>query len=183
MPAEWVETIGTTEPTPAGGSVSATVVAAAAALVAKGARRLPEWAEASGIAAQALALRDRSLRLGDENDRRYRVALAELADRSEPTDARDARLGRALAASAETPLAIAAVAADVALLAVEVARHGDASVRGDVVAAAFLAAGAADALAQLVASNLTATPTDARVEAAQRHARRARDAAGRSVVE
>jgi len=165
--------------TPGGGSVAAVVTAAAAGLLAKVARSSSEeWAEAPGIAAQAEALRDRAEPLAQADADEYEAALrARGDDREEPGERRDFALGRAFARAAEPPLEIAAVAADVARLAVAVADRGEPALRADAVAAALLAAAAAATAAELVAVNLTSSEGDQRVVRARRLAEEAAEAA------
>ena len=78
------------------------------------------------------------------------------------------------------PLAIAEAAADVALLAAEVARAGRSELREDAAAAAMLAGGAARAAAHLVSINLASRPSD---EAAARAAVAAATAAAGSAAD
>ena len=70
-------------------------------------------------------------------------------------------------AAAEVPLAIAEAAAAVAALAREVADAGKRGLRGDALAGADLAAGAARAAARLVEINLADAPDDPRLERAR----------------
>jgi formiminotetrahydrofolate cyclodeaminase len=155
---EFLEEVASANRTPGGGSVAALVTAAAAGLLAKVARASIEtWPEARGIAAQAESLRDRVAPIAQLDADAYEAALRARSDGG------DHELGRAYAQAAEPPLQIAETAADVALLAVVVARHGDPSLRADAVIAAALAAGSARAAAELVAVNLTASAADERV--------------------
>jgi formiminotetrahydrofolate cyclodeaminase len=157
---------------PGAGSAAATIVAMAAGLLAMAARRSREsWSDASGVAAQAEALRARGLELAGENADAYAEALAVLASPpgSRPVD-RDAAIARALGRAAETPLAIAQAAADVGALGEAVVERCSREARGDAAAAVLLAEGAARAAAALVEINLTATPGDLRVERARRFA-------------
>jgi methenyltetrahydrofolate cyclohydrolase len=167
---------------PGSGSVAAVVVAAAAAVVARGARySTAAWPEAGAAAAQAEALRARVMPLALLDAEAFGRAIAAL---DEPEDAdverRNFTLGRALAGAAEVPLRIAAVGADTALLAAEVAERGNAELRPDVVAAALLAEGATRMASHLVAVNLGASPSDARVRAATALAELAVDGARRA---
>jgi methenyltetrahydrofolate cyclohydrolase len=164
--------------TPGGGSVAAIVTAAAAGLLAKVARSSAEWSEASGMAAQAEALRDRAAPLAQADADEYEAALrARGADREGPGDRRDFALGRAFARAAEPPFEIAAIAADVARLSVTVVQRGEPALRADAVAAGLLAAASAGAAAELVAVNLTASEGDKRVVGARRLADEAAEAA------
>ena len=86
-------------PGPAGGSAAAVATTMAAGLVRLVARVSHDWDEAPGIAAQAAALGDRSLVLGEEDHRAYAQAVEQLRDPD-----RDASLGRALVRAAAVPL-------------------------------------------------------------------------------
>jgi formiminotetrahydrofolate cyclodeaminase len=164
------EELSSGEAVPGSGWVAGVSAALGAALVAKSAARSEGWSEAAGARAQALDLRDRLLALAGQNARAYESVLAAL-------EGRHSGLARALAASADAPLALAETAADVALLAAEAAERADGPARADAAAAASLASGAARAAAKLVAVNLATVPGDKRVAAAQRAAETAEDAA------
>ena len=108
----------------------------------------------------------------------YEAALqAREDDGGEAGERRDFALGRAYARAAEPPLQIARAAADVAELAVVVARNGDPAFHADAVTAALLAAAAASSAAELVGVNLTASARDERVREAERLAESAARAA------
>jgi formiminotetrahydrofolate cyclodeaminase len=162
---EFLEAVASEQRTPAGGSLAAIVTAAAAGLLAKVARASKEgWPDAAGVAAQAESLRDRVAPLAQLDADEYEAALLAQRDGAEQAgDRRDFALGRAYARAAEPPLRIVEAAADVAELAVVVARNGEGSLRADAAAAGALAAAAARSAAELVAVNLTATADDARV--------------------
>src|SRR6185437_757968 len=118
------------------------------------ARLSPEsWADASGVAAQAEALRARATRLVDEDADAYRAAL-EARDAADETARPEQR--------------------DWALTRVEPRVHAD------VAAAAALAVAVTRGARELVSANLTALPGDARVEEADRLVAAA-DAAARSL--
>jgi methenyltetrahydrofolate cyclohydrolase len=166
---EFLEGVSSAERTPGGGSVAALLVAMAAGLVAKAARiSRPRWPEADGAAARADMLRDRAAANAQRDAELYLQALSVLAERTEENPAvRDFELGRSFALAAEPPLELADIAADTVMLAEEVARKSDPSVRVDVEVAAVLAAAAARVAAELVAVNLTATEADERVHRAR----------------
>lgn len=157
------------EGAPAGGSAAALAAAISAALVTMTARASTEtWPEAVGIAVQADVLRDRLVGLAQSDTEVYGRALRTLSHPEElPPDRRDHELGTALAQAAEAPLAIAAAAADVALLAAEAADRGDLRGQADAQVALVLAAAAAQAAARLVEVNLSAREADARVQEAR----------------
>jgi len=174
-----LDTLADRRRAPGAGSVAAVATAAAAALVARGARySSATWPEAGGAAAQAEALRRRAAPLALADARAFAKAVEALDEpRDEDPDRRDWNLGRALATSTEAPLAIAEVAADVASLAAEVADRGNPDLRPDVASAAALAAAGAEMSAHLVAVNLGAPPDDPRVQRAQTLAQTAAKAA------
>jgi formiminotetrahydrofolate cyclodeaminase len=122
-------------------------------------------------------LRDRAAPLAQATAEEYEAALQAREDESEAGERRDFALGRAYARAAEPPLQIARAAADVAELAVVVARNGDPAFHADAVIAALLAAAAASSAAELVGVNLTASARDERVREAERLAESAARAA------
>jgi methenyltetrahydrofolate cyclohydrolase len=169
--------------TPGGGSALALALAAAAAVLGMAARAsAPDWDDAAGIAAQADALRSRAAALVDADAEAYAHALeARDAAAELPADRRDWEVGRAFAAAAEPPLAIARIAADVAELAAIVARDGDARFHVDAGIAAVVAAAAARGGLALVRVNLTTLADDPRLGEAAGLARAAEDAAARAL--
>ena len=174
---EFLDDVAARGRTPGGGSVAALVTALAAALLAKIARTSTAWPDSRGIAAQAESLRDRAAPLAQATAEEYEAALQAREDEGEPGERRDFALGRAYARAAEPPLQIARAAADVAELAVVVARNGDPAFHADAVIAALLAAAAASSAAELVGVNLTASARDERVREAERLAESAARAA------
>jgi formiminotetrahydrofolate cyclodeaminase len=164
--AALLEELAAPRPAPGAGSALAAALAAAAAVGQKAARLSSgSWPDAGGVAAQAEALRERALRLVDEDAEAYRHALE--AQENPPADPsaerRDYALGRALADAAEPPLQLARIAADVAELCAVVAARGEPRVQADAAAASAIAAGVARGARGLVAVNLTATAGDPRV--------------------
>jgi len=165
---------------PGAGSALAVALAAAAAVVQMAARLSPKrWPEARGVAAQAASLRERAARLIDEDAEAYRRALEARAapDETERQERRDWALGRATAAAAEPPLALARLAADVAELCAATGTRAEPGVQADVAVAAALAAAVARGACQLVAVNLTVLPDDARLAEAEQLAAAAETAA------
>jgi formiminotetrahydrofolate cyclodeaminase len=168
-------------PTPAPGAGSATgwTCAHAAALVEMTAGITlarpdaePTRERMSEIAARARALRARSVALAQADLEAYAPVIAALrAPREDP--GRAARLDAALSDASETPLELAAVGAELAALAAEVAGDGTAGVRGDALAGVLIAEAACQAAARLVAINLARRPEDPRVLQAAQSAERA----------
>jgi formiminotetrahydrofolate cyclodeaminase len=169
---------------PTAGPVAALVVALAAGLVAMAARRSRDgWTEAAGAAAQAQALRTRALPLAGLDAAAYAEAtrLLELPPSADISH-RDFKLAQALKDAAEIPLLIAEAAADVAELGRVVAERSEGSVRGEAVSGAVLARAAAQAGMYLVEINLSTTPDDPRLAAAQRAATLAEQSAAAALA-
>jgi methenyltetrahydrofolate cyclohydrolase len=171
LPEDLLETLAAPDRCPGGGSAAAAVVAFAAALTEKAARlSRASWPHSAGAIVQARMLRERATPLAERDAEVLREAIAALSVPS-------SELGPALTRAAAVPLLIAEAAADVALLAREVAEQGDAEVRGDAVTAAVLADAGARAAAHLVEINLSSTREDERVLVARGLADSARRAA------
>jgi formiminotetrahydrofolate cyclodeaminase len=153
-------------PVAAAGSAAALVTATAAAVAAVAARAsLDSWDEARASAAQADALRGRAVVLAAEDTEAVEAVIAvQELERDVPVEQRDFRLGRTLERAADVPLSIAEAACDVAILAAHIAARCRGDVRGDAVAAAYLAHGAARAAAHLVEINLAAGGDSVRVK-------------------
>jgi methenyltetrahydrofolate cyclohydrolase len=145
-------------PAPGGGSSAAWATALAAALVEMAAR----FADADP--SRPAELRAEALRLAEVELHAYEPVL-----RASGPDERAA----ALSAAADSPLAIARVAAEVAALGGDLARNGKESVKGDALTGALLAEGACRAAASLVEINLAGSPGDPRLAEAADLARRA----------
>jgi formiminotetrahydrofolate cyclodeaminase len=170
---------------PAGAGVVAAGVAGLAAGLAESIARasLDSWADASGVAVQALVLRRRTDAAGRDDAEAYATARRWLEQRAAPTaPGRDAMLRAALLAAADALLVITAAAADCATLAAEIAAHCPPALVPDAAAAAELAAAAARVAASLVDVNLALTPGDPRrararslVQTAESETRRTRE--------
>ncbi|SFB28692.1 Formiminotetrahydrofolate cyclodeaminase [Amycolatopsis marina] len=162
-------------PTPAwsAGGVAAVTTAAAAGLVAMSARLSVELHDAGERVAEAEALAARAMELAAEDATAYREVLT--AQRASAAGDVTAALARA----ARPPLELARIGERVARMAESLAVLGKPVTRGDVVAAALLAAGAARSAAVLVRINLTAAhcPDDDAIEQARKAATAADDVA------
>jgi formiminotetrahydrofolate cyclodeaminase len=170
LPALLEELAAPTE-VPGAGSALAATLATAAAVVQMAARLSPAgWADATGVAAQAEAMRERAVLLVDEDADAYRRALEAraAADETAKPEQRDWALGRVTAEAAEPPLALVRLAADLAELCAAAGTRVEPRVHADVTAAAALAAAVARGARELVAANLTALSGDVRVEEADR---------------
>lgn len=172
----FLDDLAAREQAPGGGSAAALTVAFAAGLVAMVARSSRDvWADAAGVAAQALTLQDRASALAHSDARAWEDALAALRAAADPTppDAdrngqrRDDELEQKLERAAAVPLEIAEIGADTALLAAQAGEHGDLAYRADASAAAALAAGGARAAAHLVEVNLGVRAGDSRLARAR----------------
>ena len=131
-----------------------------------------------GAVAQAQLIRERVTPLATEDAEAYRAALSAMrAPEGDTAERRDESIHRALVHAAEIPLRIAEAAANTATLAASVVERGSEAVRGDVAAAALLAAAAARASANLVAINLAAGAENELVERAREVAEDAADSA------
>ncbi|HEY8635341.1 MAG TPA: cyclodeaminase/cyclohydrolase family protein [Candidatus Dormibacteraeota bacterium] len=164
-------------PVPAGGSAAAAVIAVAAALLEKAARlSVAQWASAEVALEQAHSLRLRAEELVDADAHAYLSFVEAMRAAKELRgQARERAVGPARAATVDVPLAIARLGAETVELAGELAAHGNPNLRADAMVAATLAAAAATAAARLIATNLSGTRRDARLDEAQKTARAAGD--------
>ena len=159
-----------------GGALAATTIAFAARLVADAAGRAAvEWEAAPEAQTRGLALARSAVALGAIDDQAYRGAVAALSgDVAAVTrEARNEVVGDMLDRAAEAPLALARTAADVVVLAGEVARRAPVQAAADATAAAVIAAGAARAVAHLISVNLVTREDDPRLYQARQEVSRA----------
>jgi len=183
---EFLDELAAARPDPGGGSAAALAVALAAALCAMTAElSARHLAHALRLAADSRGLLRRAAPLAQADADAYSGVLAALRAPGQPTGrAREERVSAALARASEVPLEVADIGDRVAALAAEIADQGNPSVRGEALAAARLAAAAAQAAASLVRINLAGTPDDPRsaraTRLAARAARLAAQAAGRA---
>lgn len=142
----FTERVAARTPAPGGGAVAALTAASAAALVAMAARF------ADQPAGPAEALRARLEPLADADAAAYTAVLA--AYRLPADDPqRPGRIADALRVATEIPREVAAAAREVALLADDLAEHGNRNLVGDARVAALLARAAAEAADELAAIN------------------------------
>jgi formiminotetrahydrofolate cyclodeaminase len=167
-----LEQVAAESPSPGGGSSSALACALAAGLV--------EMAAAFTISRAEYAERHERMAVMRERAGILRAEALELAEREltvygavldalrmpEDDPARASRLDAALSDAADSPLAVARAAAEVAGLAAEVARTGNRHLRGDAMTGAILAEGACAAAARLAELNLAGRTGDPRREEA-----------------
>lgn len=180
--AAFLDELEAPAPSRSGGTAAAVAGAAAAALVTMVGRGSPGWPEGAGVAAQARALRERLLELGDADARAYAAVLQAMRAGTEtPAAERDFELGQALVVAALLPLAIAEASADVVELAALATAHGKESLRPDAAVAAALAEAAAHSGAHLVEVNLATMPGDDRSDRAAELVEAARAARARAL--
>lgn len=162
---EFLDAVPARTPAPGGGSVAAITASMAAGLTAMAARFAPdEWERRAEVVGRAEELRARIEPLADADAAAYGEFMA-------------ARTEEARARIVEIPDELAALSAEVAELAAEVAVDGNPNVTGDAAAGATLAAAAAGIAARLVALN------DGDPAPSVGHARAAAAAAARAVAD
>jgi formiminotetrahydrofolate cyclodeaminase len=174
-----LEQVAAESPSPGGGSSCALACALAAGLAEMAAAftlSRAEYAERhkrmAVLRARAGELRAEALELAESELTVYGAVLDALR---EPEDApgRAERLDAALSDAADSPLAVARAAAEVAGIASEVACTGNRHLRGDAISGAVLAEAACTAAARLAEINLTGRPGDPRREEASELPQRA----------
>jgi len=168
--SDFLDEVASAQAVPAAGSVAAHTLAAAAALLVKtahlSARHYPR-AAAEEPRAEALRRKADVLATEDANAFRALQAAGRAAHGLEGPD-REAIVGPARSRTADVPLHVVRIAAEVAELAADLAAHGNPRLFGDAVMAGLLAAAAAEGSAHLVAINLASIPGDPRIaEAAE----------------
>ena len=172
---DFLDAVASDGPAPSAGGAAAITVAMAAGLAAMAAR-LSDGDAAGRWVARAEAVRADVTPLAQADAEAYaRVLEAARRDRDDPGRA-DA-LREALSAASEVPFRVAGYAAEVCVLATEVAEGGNPRVRGEAAAAGLLAHAAAEVAATLISLNLRgredARPGEARRLAAAAGARSA----------
>lgn len=162
---DFLARLGSAEPTPGGGSVSALTGALAAALGAMVCRLTigkPRYAEHEAAMRAALADLDRLqaelTRLIDDDIAAYEQLAAAYRLPKEPPEPREAALREALQPATEVPLRIAEAAAEVLDGLPPVVRHGSKLACSDAGMAALLAAAAIRSAALNVWINLRGYP-------------------------
>lgn len=123
------------------------------------------WDAAAGALERAQALRAESFGLIEEDAQAY-LAFVEAVRSQQGIDAAHAR-------TVDVPLRMIRAAAEVAELAVQLARHGNPNLRADAVVGATLAAAAAESGLILIEVNLGDATADARFAVAKKLARKA----------
>jgi methenyltetrahydrofolate cyclohydrolase len=166
--AAFLDAVAARSPAPGGGAGAAVGCALGAALTEMAGR----FAGLDDAVVRAAALRARALALAEEDLSAYAPVLEALRRPADDPGRREALRG-ASSAAAEVPLAIAEAAASVAALAREVAAAGRPALRGDALAGADLAAGAARAAGRLVEINLADALGDPRLVRAREAVARA----------
>jgi methenyltetrahydrofolate cyclohydrolase len=165
---------------PAGASVAALTVAAAAGLVEKAARLSTDhWVGAANIGKRAAVVRKVATLLVDADMAAFTEYMTAVrAARGLHTAERERILAPARERIIEPPLSIVRAAAEVVAMAVEMAEHGNPNLRSDAVVALQLAAAAARSASVTLADNVP-SPRDPRLVEARRLARAATESARR----
>jgi methenyltetrahydrofolate cyclohydrolase len=163
-----LEQVAAESPSPGGGSSCGLACALAAGLVQMAASftlARSEYAERhermAAIRARAGELRADAVALAERELHVYGAVL-DVLRLPEDEPGRAERLDAALSDAADSPLAVARTAAEVAELAAETARTGNRHLRGDAVAGALLAEAACAAAARLADLNLAGRAHDLR---------------------
>jgi methenyltetrahydrofolate cyclohydrolase len=167
---DFLDEVASAHAVPAAGSVAAHTVAAAAALLNKTAHlSITHYPEAAAAEPRAEALRRRADVLAGEDVHAFQaLQAAGRAARGLEGPELEALVGPARSRTADVPLHVVRIAAEVADLAADLAAHGNPRLFGDAVMAGLLAAAAAEGSARLVAINLASVPDDPRIaEAAE----------------
>lgn len=161
---QWLSDLASDSPTPGGGGASALSAAASAALISMVCNLSigrPRYAEhehlLTGVLRQATERRELALSLAQADAEVFQTVLAayKLPRGTEPEQRQRAQaIQAALAAAAEVPLRVAAVAADLIRLAGDISGRSNPSVLSDVAVAAVLARAALDSAVVNVEVNL-----------------------------
>ena len=174
-----LDQVAAESPSPGGGSSCGLTCALAAGLVEMAASftlARAEYAERhermAALRGRAGELRAEALELAERELTVYAAVLDTLR-LPEDTPGRAERLDAALSDAADSPLAVARAAAEVAGLAAEVALTGNRHLRGDAISGAVLAEAACTAAARLAEINLTGRSGDPRREEASELPQRA----------
>ena len=156
---EFLDRVASDSPAPGGGSVAAVAVALAAGLAGMAARLSQErLADAPELAGRADAARLKVAPLARTDAESYGRVLE--AFREPDPEARAARVGDALSAAADVPLAVAEAGDEVVDLASRLAEGGNPNLEGDALAAVLLAGAGVRAATKLVEINLSAAGAD-----------------------
>jgi formiminotetrahydrofolate cyclodeaminase len=154
-------------PAPGGGGAAVLAVALSASLCAMAARLSTGHVDdAPEIAAEALSIRDRIVPMCAEDADAYLAVIAARrldADHDKDHGERRRRVGAALSAATDGPVAIVVAGARLARLAARLAEEGNPNLRGDALAAAVLAGAGVEAAATLARINLAGFPGDDRI--------------------
>ncbi len=165
-----MDAIASDQPTPAGGSAAAAGVVIAAALLEKAAQlSLRHWDGAAAVHERAHALRLHSEELIEADVHAYLGFVeAVRSARGMDGESRERIIGPARAQAVDVPMAVVRAAAEVAVLARQVAAHGNPNLRSDAMVAGVLAAAGARAATITMSANLSDDPKDRRLTEAMR---------------
>jgi formiminotetrahydrofolate cyclodeaminase len=186
---ELLDSLAAHTPAPGGGTAAALAGAAGAGLVEMAARftlgrdaYADRHARMAQIRKRAEQLRERLVALAQRELHAYEPVLAALA-LSDADPGRSGRVRDALSLAADSPLAVAVAAAEVAELGTELTVSGNQRVAGDAITGTLLAEAACRAAGRLVEINLGREPGDPRLSEAADLARRSAAARSRALDE
>ena len=153
---EFLDRLAAQQPTPGGGGAAAITAAIAAGLLAMATRySTAQLADAASRAAHADRIRTQVAALAEQDADAYQAVLTAFALPRQPNpQARRRQIQRSLQRATQIPTEIAEIANNIATEAIEVAKNGNPTLRGDAFTAATLAAAAARAAAELVRLNI-----------------------------
>jgi methenyltetrahydrofolate cyclohydrolase len=151
----FLDLVAADEPAPGGGAAAAVTAALAAGLVGMTARfSHPQLPDAAERAERADRTRTEVVGLGQQDAEAYQnVLVAYRLPREPDPQARRQQIHRSLEHAAQVPLQIAEISAQIATEAAELVERGNPNLRGDALAAVFLADAAARSAAGLVRLN------------------------------
>jgi formiminotetrahydrofolate cyclodeaminase len=186
---ELLDSLAAQTPAPGGGTAAALAGAAGAGLVEMATRftlgrddHADRHARMAEIWERAEQLRERLVALAQRELHAYEPVLEALALSHADRD-RSGRVRDALSLAADSPLAVAVAAAEVAELGAELTVSGNHRVAGDAITGTLLAEAACRAAGRLVEINLAREPGDRRVSEAAGLASRAASARSRALDE
>ncbi|GAB3296959.1 cyclodeaminase/cyclohydrolase family protein [Parasphingorhabdus pacifica] len=177
---DFLDEVAAPTPSATGGGVCAVTASAAAGLAAMTARLSRSLDDAEELAAHADELRSRAMGIATEDGEAYAEVLA--AQRR-TDEGRSGAIRAALETAAQPPLRLAHLAAETTAVAARLAGRCEATLRGDAVAAANLAAACSRSAAVLAWENLSAAGRPMAPAHEAEHAATAAQATADTVVE
>jgi methenyltetrahydrofolate cyclohydrolase len=173
--ADFLDALADRTPAPGGGATAALACAMAAGLVEMASSFASNLGALEGARERAHTLRAESSRLAYADGRAYGVVLEALRMPNGPERTR--RLDEAVSVSIQIPMRIMEIAAEVSVLAAEIAETGNKNLEGDALSGALLAEASARSAATLAQLNVSMLSKHA---AAVAHLERLRPALARA---